>query len=971
MAHISHLDIDSANDLTDVALSRPRSKWARIVGHGVREHQMRIPQEVCELILDAMYDDEGYEQYTLSCQALRSCALACRAWRSRSQFWLFHAVKVTDLRTLRKLAHLLVERPHFRAFVQKLYLIGPLHQSRSVATALATTVRSLLLPNLRTVWLVHVPGGGPSADRLPYLPIHPRFPLSFRAFSTVHDLALTNVGFPSFLDFAFVLQSVPGLRTLCCLEVKWSSANTPASLPFHRTKAVFLPRLEELSVRTMDPRGLRKLICATRRSLVRLDIDSASLNDLAGLSKMRGTLLAKLTVKFIPLSTQTFKMKLTDSPLEQSAVLSVLKDCLHAWTPGGPFQRSLRLEPKLPLYSHGTRQTFVQLMRVIGRAIEDTMCRDAGLNSMASESEAPDGNLEPGCATVVVVIRDRAEMGGWWDDALGGCFPTLYSLKRMRVDCRDSGNISRWEPAIRYKYKVVPRSPYTIRARRNRFMPQHGGVRIIYSEYEPVVQVAATRTRSATQRNLGRECSEHECLPFDIIHILLDFTTIYDLVSLCSTCKTLRNHIKNDSIWKRVSAPHGIRDFTRFGGASPYTVYTTLLHPYAPILGLWANDHPFTGKVMEFRLFPGDGDEQGGLVGEVWSFPSPDTAASLDEPASPTYARAVKVSFEDQPLPGPHEQDDRKTAANSPPDRPLRPNVFCDGGTPAGTGTGPTSRHLTSLTVRAPTRARQHIQFYRQPIDLPDFPLNLRCHDEGPRFPRLPGEPQQDEDVDQSAIVSIYPAARLPVVWVSPSVTVPPALTLRCSGACPCAVLHTPPIPFPSLDTRPPRYYPLENTVLPGMDPRAGDWSLASLQGIWYGSYGSNGTEVLYLFYLEEHGGQIAACKITGDVHVPRGWITWVLSDMDQESDMAQAAREFWLLATHGDPPDPPPRMLSGRGVVAGRGFKDLRAVVLLAGIMGPDEIQILWTHAFRKYRRYKGRGEVPAEIVATDLEEA
>ena len=410
-------------------------------------------------------------------------------------------------------------------------------------------------------------------------------------------------------------------------------------------------------------------------------------------------------------------------------------------------------------------------------------------------------------------------------------------------------------------------------------------------------------------------------LPFDIIHLLLDFAPIVDLVNLCSTCKALRLHLSNDSIWKRASAPHGIRDFAHFGRASPYVVYTQLLHPYAALVGLWASDHPFRGNVLEFRLTAGDEHELGGIIGELWSFQAPEPSAQ-EEPLPPTYVRAVKIGFDAVSVyEGDTEDED------GPPKRPYRPHVrvMCDGGPSAKA-----LRHPASLIVRPDSCSRHRIQFYRQTIDLPEFPmLNSPWYDDSPRHLRLPLAAKEPQ-LDQSGIINIYPAARLPAIWVSPSVTPKPsALSFLCSRApekCACAALHVPSIPFANLDERPPRYYPLKRTILPGVDPRSSAWTLQSMEGLWYGSYGPHGTEFLYLAWMDAHEGQLVATKITGDVNVPRGWVSWILCSVDEESDSALVVRQYWneiypQVQDGGEPPVPM-RVLCGRGIVAARGFK-------------------------------------------------
>ncbi|KAL4248845.1 hypothetical protein ABKN59_003958 [Abortiporus biennis] len=51
------------------------------------------------------------------------------------------------------------------------------------------------------------------------------------------------------------------------------------------------------------------------------------------------------------------------------------------------------------------------------------------------------------------------------------------------------------------------------------------------------------------------------------------------------------------------------------------SLYTELLYPYGPLLGLWASDLPFLGNILEFRIVKYQEVGWEGIVGEVWVFP--------------------------------------------------------------------------------------------------------------------------------------------------------------------------------------------------------------------------------------------------------------------------------------------------------------------------------------------------------------
>ncbi|PIL35971.1 hypothetical protein GSI_01631 [Ganoderma sinense ZZ0214-1] len=453
-------------------------------------------------------------------------------------------------------------------------------------------------------------------------------------------------------------------------------------------------------------------------------------------------------------------------------------------------------------------------------------------------------------------------------------------------------------------------------------------------------------------------------LPFDIIHILLDYTSPIDLLNLCCSCKALYAHFQNDSVWKHLSASYGLRDFTHFGGIPPRSIYTSLLYPYGGLLGLWAGDHPFTGSIMEFKVFPGDEREQGGIIGEVWHFPRSQT--STDDAVLPHYTRVLKISFGILP-PNLSSPNTEPTPGSDTP----QVYVLCDSDTPVlrtPPRTDPVHEvgtpHLSKLAFIPQSKTVHHIEFYRRTINLPEFPKpDAAWFDpSSARLPRLPAL-LDEPDADQSTIIKIFPALQLPKTWTSHTATAPhPAISIHCPHSRRCAYHSTrvPPSPFATLEPAHPQYFPLR-CPLPldpraAADPRSATWTLDSLAGLWYGSYGAHGTEVLHLargtaFWTSG----MCATKLTGDVNVPRGAVSWVLEETDEHVEETFA----FLAEVRGERPR---RVLTGKGLLAARGFVESSVAGLVAVITDADEIQTFWAplQVFRIYRRYKGReGEI------------
>lgn len=113
-----------------------------------------ISTEVCENIIDKVYstssivDRGGIPDGILT---LRSCALVCRAWRSRSQRMLFYRVWLSNSTSFDRLSVILDVAQHLRSLVHEVVLNGHhLHTTASIFPRFPSTF-GRRMPNLQRV----------------------------------------------------------------------------------------------------------------------------------------------------------------------------------------------------------------------------------------------------------------------------------------------------------------------------------------------------------------------------------------------------------------------------------------------------------------------------------------------------------------------------------------------------------------------------------------------------------------------------------------------------------------------------------------------------------------------------------------------------------------------------------------------------------------------------------------------------
>ena len=241
----------------------------------------RFPTELYESFIDAIDAWEPFklgeigqlERHTGREISLRSCSLVSRAWRPRSQRCLFRHVLLTDRLSLRKFVALLDTAPWRRPIVEQLGIAEDTEGYDPWDTfVLSPTALEGRLPRLKSIGIVRgfkeqlrKQGG---RKQLPYLPIHPRFPLilSASSFRGVVQLTLSSqlAIFATFLDFTRVLNA---FRTLSSMDLTGSIWDRPGLNQFPPALGALLAP-ESIPIRTI-PKSSKRVLSQLKHLTVR------------------------------------------------------------------------------------------------------------------------------------------------------------------------------------------------------------------------------------------------------------------------------------------------------------------------------------------------------------------------------------------------------------------------------------------------------------------------------------------------------------------------------------------------------------------------------------------------------------------------------------------------------------------------------------------------------------------------------
>ncbi|ORX82849.1 hypothetical protein K493DRAFT_388414 [Basidiobolus meristosporus CBS 931.73] len=311
-------------------------------------------------------------------------------------------------------------------------------------------------------------------------------------------------------------------------------------------------------------------------------------------------------------------------------------------------------------------------------------------------------------------------------------------------------------------------------------------------------------------------------LPEDLLLHQLRYFSAKGLARLSVTNKYFNKICMDDSLWHNVCRSYGVTELGNWPGKTFKSLYYLLLSKWGWLLGLWFGNFPTIGDLVQVVWVP----EEGALV------------ASRIECIN-TYNMRMEQLL------------------------PVNPNVLI-----YELHTSFKYRRLFVISLDATTSDITTLCHY------PDLLIRLDDDTWVPMDNRTGIDLRQCHRANVSK-VSFYSHPKtglwvsLPEQWEldytnqdSPQMSKRPCFSWRCSRHCHECSRFQVRMFVPSLA----KLFPFE------VNPSAS----SPLQGLWVGTYGPHGCEIL-LFNYDEQGSQLLASKITGDINVPRGEITFLV----------------------------------------------------------------------------------------------
>ena len=211
------------------------------------------------------YHPYGEIDWDTESRPLKRCALVCRGWRPRAQFWLFRYVSLGSLRSLRKLESQLGVRADLFQGVHEIHIGCQDREGYPVGnlpSAVATLARKC--PNLKVLSLQKTGNGELDEDDSPhhsYLPFHSRLhsALFRQSFGNITALSIRSIRYHSDTDFLTFIFSFVALEELSLYFVQFDILHKTKGrdyiLLLKKRKGIFAKLQHVYMVRILIPRA--------------------------------------------------------------------------------------------------------------------------------------------------------------------------------------------------------------------------------------------------------------------------------------------------------------------------------------------------------------------------------------------------------------------------------------------------------------------------------------------------------------------------------------------------------------------------------------------------------------------------------------------------------------------------------------------------------------------------------------------
>lgn len=160
-----------------------------------------LPTELWELVIDHL------SQYS---RALSRCGLVCKAWHARCRFHLVVTTNLVNVRATYRFASLVASRPDLRERVKQVLVRGAVRGQTRPSIPHFGTFALMLARKLPSLETLHV------YDAEWAMTIHPSVFAGLATFTTITELRLVRVTFPSRTVLARLICALQNLKTLAC-----------------------------------------------------------------------------------------------------------------------------------------------------------------------------------------------------------------------------------------------------------------------------------------------------------------------------------------------------------------------------------------------------------------------------------------------------------------------------------------------------------------------------------------------------------------------------------------------------------------------------------------------------------------------------------------------------------------------------------------------------------------------------------